>query len=265
MRRVLIPLSCLAVLMLLTAACGGGDGAEPAPTATSRAEPTATPTSEPAAGGYQETTVASGGTIAGVVRFEGTPPPATTITIDKDTEICGTSKTNEELLVSASGGIKNAVVSITDITSGKAFAVSSTVTLDQSECAYVPHVLIGRVGRSIEVRNDDPLMHNVHSFTFDNPSINKAQPKDSPAITADLEFPETIQIGCDIHSWMNAWLVVTDHPYYVITGQDGSFNLDNVPPGTYEVEVWHETLGVSSQQVTVTAGGTTQATFSLAQ
>lgn len=265
MRRVLILLSCLTALMLLAAACGGGSEAEPAATATSRPNPTATPTSEPAVGGYQETTVASGGTIAGVVRFEGTAPQAETVTMNKDTEICGTSKINEELLVSASGGIKNAVVSITDISSGKAFTGSSTETLDQLNCAYVPHVLIGRVGYSIQVRNGDPLMHNVHSFTFDNPSINKAQPKDSAAITADLEFPETIQIACDIHGWMNAWLVVTDHPYYAITDESGSFELGDVPPGTYEVEVWHETLGVSTQQVTVTAGGTTQATFSLTQ
>ena len=140
----------------------------------------------------------------------------------------------------------------------------AVTTMDQQECVYTPHVLIGRVGGTLEVHNSDSVLHNVHSYTFDNPPINRAQPKGSGSIKVNLELAEIYEIGCDIHGWMGAWMVVAEHPYYVITGNDGSYSLSDVPPGTYTVEVWHETLGVSSQTVTVTAGEAAQLGFTLA-
>ncbi len=263
--RAIILSSGLAASMLLIAVCGGGGASAPAaaprPTAT-----TAPPSAQaPSTGGYQETTVTNGGIIAGAVRFTGTAQQPEPLEVNKDIEVCGTSKLNEKLLVSSGGGIKNAVVSIKDMTSGKAMNYPTTAKLGQKDCSYTPRVLIGQVDGSLEVRNDDPLMHNVHSFTFDNPSINRAQPKGSDPITTALELPEIVEIGCDIHGWMTAWLVVAEHPYYVITGEDGSFSLADVPPGTYQVEVWHETLGTSSQTVTVAAGETAVVSFALAR
>lgn len=269
-KRVLVLFSVMAVGMMLAAACGGGGeesaptSTNPRPTATTPARPTQAPTQLALVGGYQETTVTNGGTIAGIVSFSGTPPEPQTLEVDKDVEVCGTSKPGEVLLASSGGGIKNAVVSIKDIARGKAMDVAATAALGQAKCLYGPHVLIGRVGGSLQVTNGDPLMHNVHSFPFDNASINRAQPQGSAPITVSLEFPEVYQIGCDIHKWMSAWMVVTEHPYYAISGADGSFSLTDVPPGTYQVEVWHEKLGTSTQTVTVAAGETAQASFALA-
>lgn len=263
--RVITLFSGLTAALLLIAACGGGGASTPAiapPPAATTAPPSA---QAPAAGGYQVTTVTNGGTIAGAVKFTGTAGQPEPLEVNKDTEVCGTSKLSEKLLVSSGGGIKNAVVSIKEITSGKAMVFPTTVKLNQKDCVYTPRVLIGRVDGSLEVRNDDPLMHNVHSFTFDNPSINRAQPQGSDPITTGLELPEIVEIGCDIHGWMTAWLVVAEHPYHVITDEDGSFSLADVPPGTYQVEVWHETLGTSNQTVTVTAGETAAVSFALAR
>lgn len=205
----------------------------------------------------------NGGAITGVVSYRGAPAPAESLKVEKDTEVCGSSKASEKLLVSSDGGIQNAVVALKGITTGKATTFPATVKLDQKGCLYTPHVLIGRVGGKLEVNNGDPLMHNVHSFAFDNPSINRAQPQSSAPITANLELPEIIEVGCDIHGWMSAWLVVAEHPYYVITKADGSFELTDVPAGTYQVEVWHETLGTATQTVTVTAGRSAKVSFSL--
>ncbi|MFQ5854853.1 MAG: carboxypeptidase regulatory-like domain-containing protein [Anaerolineae bacterium] len=268
MKRLSIVGVGLLVLVLLAAACGGGDDDKP-PTATSPPKAQATtppqPTEAPGVGGYQEVAVTNGGSIAGVVTFSGTPPKVELLTVDEDTDVCGTSQENPKLIVSAGGEIRNAVVSIKNITKGKAMAFPATVALDQHGCKYTPHVLIGPVGGTLQVVNSDPILHNVHSYTFDNPSVNRAQPKGSAAITSDLEFPEIIEIGCDIHGWMSAWLVVAEHPYYAITGDDGAFQLTDVPPGSYEVEVWHEELGTLSQAVTVEAGKTVEVVFELSQ
>lgn len=264
MKRALTLLSGMVVLVLLVAACGGGDD-EPASTSTPRPTSAAAATATGVAPTATRPAPAAGvGTIAGVVSFDGTPPEAETLEIDKDIEVCGTSKTNEELLVSSGGGIQNAVVSIKGITGGKAMTFPATAQLDQKDCVYGPHVLMGRVDGSVEVNNGDPLMHNVHSFPFDNDSVNRAQPQGSDPIVTPLSFAEIYKVGCDIHSWMNAWVVAAEHAYYETTGEDGAFSLTDVPAGTYEVEVWHETLGKLTQTVTVTADATTDISFALA-
>lgn len=253
------------LMALLLVACGGGalPEATPPPEAQATLPPQPTEAAEP--GVYQEVSVANAGSIAGVASFSGTPPKLDPLTVDEDTDVCGTDVANPKLIVSADGGIANVVVSIKNISEGKAMTIPVTVELDQQGCTYTPHVLIGRVGGTLEVINSDPILHNVHSYTFDNPAVNRAQPKGSDRISTVLEFPEFIEIGCDVHGWMSAWLVVAEHPYYAITGTDGTFQFTDVPPGTYEVEVWHETLGTSSQTVSVTAGEETTAKFELSE
>jgi hypothetical protein len=95
--------------------------------------------------------------------------------------------------------------------------------------------------------------------------VNLAQPKFKKTITQQFEQPEFIKVTCDAHGWMSGWIVVEDHPYYAVTDQTGSFNLSNVPPGDYEVKVWHETLGEKTQKVSVKPKAETKATFELAK
>jgi len=200
---------------------------------------------------YKETTVNNGGTITGVVTFKGTPPAPQPIKVNKDKKVCGKTKLfSNAVLVNKNKGLQNAVVRLTDITKGKTRKIE-TITLDQKGCRFHPHVLIVPTGGMVSVVNDDPLTHNIHTFSFENPQLNQAQPKGSPALTIKTTASETMKVQCDIHKWMGGWVVIAEHPYYALTGTNGKFTLSNVPPGTYTLEVWHESLGIATRSVTV--------------
>jgi len=207
---------------------------------------------------YQGGTVANGGTISGVVRFKGTPPTLKPIVINKDKQVCGkTPIYSPDLLVGKHQGIANVVVRLTDITQGKPQTPIS-VTLTQKGCGFRPHVTTVQTGGEVVVANGDPLTHNIHTFSFDNPQLNQAQPAGAPALMIKPVIAETIKVQCDIHKWMAGWIIVAEHPYYAVTDANGQFTLTDVPPGTYTIEFWQETLGVVTQHVTVKANQTVQ-------
>ncbi len=254
---------------LSTAACGGdaGDtgGAEQAP-ATEEQPAAEAASSDGGDSGYSVVAVENGGTISGTIFFSGTVPEARTVAITADVEACGTSMEVQELEVAAGGGLANAVVSLVDITSGAAVeAAGSPPTLDQRGCRFSPYVVLAAVDEVVEILNSDPVSHNVHTVAFDNRPFNRTQPPSLEKIEASFDVAEKVRVKCDIHEWMNAWIVVVDHPYHAVTGSDGGFVISNVPAGTYTLEIWHETLGASTQTVTVTAGQATDLSVELAQ
>lgn len=195
--------------------------------------------------------VKDGGTISGTVKFAGTAPAPKKLDVSKDKEVCGKSAKSDQTLVVSGGNLVNAVVSITDIKTGKKIDTAKKVTLDQKECEYRPHVLAFPVGTTVEINNPDGILHNVHSYSKVNPQFNIAQPKFKKTVEVKIEKPEAISVKCDVHGWMSGWLVATENPYVAVTDNSGSFKLTDVPAGSYTVEVWHETLGKTSQKVTV--------------
>ena len=266
MRTITLRSGAVGLALALVAACGGGADDTP------QAEETAAAAAETAAGGettgfegYIVVDVTDGGTITGTVRFVGTVPPPRTITIDENTETCGESQQLQPIRVGANGGLANAVVSLVDITSGAALVAPSPPTLDQNGCQFAPHVLLAPVGQAVHVLNSDPLTHNVHTAAFENRSVNRSQPAGVRKIELSFRFAEKVRVRCDMHDWMGAWIAVIDHPYNAITDEAGSFVIENVPPGTYTLEIWHETLGSNTQSVTVAAGRATDASVELAQ
>ncbi len=199
---------------------------------------------------YEGGAVSDGGTISGVVKFKGSAPAPKKLDINKDKEVCGkTPKTDPSLIVSH-GNVVNAVVSITDIKKGKKFGPQK-VTLDQKGCEYHPHVLAFPAGSTVDVLNDDGILHNIHSYSKVNSPFNMAQPKFKKTLTVKIDKPELFSVKCDVHGWMNGWFFSADNPYFAVTDGSGSFKLTDVPPGTYNVEVWQETLGKVSRKVTV--------------
>ena len=204
---------------------------------------------------------AAGGTISGVVKFDGTPPSPKEIPPTKDKKICGKAPIYNQSLVVDKGtkGIEWAVVSVQG---AKGKWNGKGATIDQNGCVFRPHVLVTPPGK-ITVLNSDRILHNFHSYSKANPAINRAQPGFRKKMKVEFKKPELIKVTCDAHSWMNAWIVVSDDPYVAVTDEKGNFKIENVPPGTYTMEVWQETLGTTTQQVTVKDGQTAKVAFTL--
>lgn len=213
---------------------------------------------------YEGGAVSDGGTISGVVKFKGTAPASKKLEVNKDKEVCAkTAKTDPTLIVSG-GHLVNAVVSITDLKKGKKMEPQK-VTLEQDGCEYKPHVLAFTAGSSVDILNPDGILHNVHSYSKVNSAFNMAQPKFKKTLTVKIDKPEAINLKCDVHGWMSGWLFVAENPYFSVTDKTGGFKLADVPPGTYTLEVWHETLGKQTQKVTVKSKEEVKVTFEMAK
>jgi hypothetical protein len=204
--------------------------------------------------------------IQGVVMFDGKPParkPLDMSSVPDCQRIHGQPVLDESLVVAAGGQIRNVVVSVSAGLPPMNYAPpSGPVVLDQKGCVFVPHVIAMRTGQSLVASNSDPFLHNVRAQPQQNPPFNIAQPtveRGTPLKTP--QAPEVFKIHCNVHRWMSAWVAVFDHPYFAVTGDDGSFKLPVLPPGKYTIRAWHETLGTQEREVTVEAGKTPEVRF----
>jgi hypothetical protein len=131
------------------------------------------------------------------------------------------------------------------------------VTLDQRGCLYTPRVLGMQVGQTLQIKNSDPLLHNVHSLSTRGNVFNVSQPQAGMVYKLALKQPDVImRIKCDVHSWMTAYIAVEPHPYFAVSGEGGTFRISGVPAGRYSIRTWHERYGQLTQPVTVKAGQT---------
>lgn len=211
---------------------------------------------------YQSYPVEGGGSISGKVTYAGKVVKPKKIIPTSDKTVCGAHETvySEELIVDTSKAVKNVVVTITNITRGLSTRSMLPAVLDQKGCVFRPHVLVVPTGQAVTVRNDDGIIHNVHTQSIKNPPVNLAQPGSVKEISlSPFKVPELVKVSCDVHGWMSAWLWVTEHPYVAVTSSDGSFQISDIPPGKYKLEFWHETLGKLSQEVEVKGDKDTKA------
>ena len=195
------------------------------------------------------------GAITGRVTFTGTPPKPGVIRMESDPNCvtAGGSNTDDAVLIGEGGALQNAFVYVKDGLGDLRFPIPpQTVVLDQQGCRYVPRVLGLQVGQSVEILNSDPTLHNVHAIPAANQEFNIGQPLPNMKHTHRFSTREVmVPFRCDVHPWMRAYIGVLDHPFFGVTGPDGSFSLDGLPPGTYTIEAWHETLGTETQSVTI--------------
>jgi hypothetical protein len=207
---------------------------------------------------YQEVEVRNGGTIEGTIRYSGKPPTPKKITITKDPKICGLSRNDDAMEVSADRGVKNVVVYLPDMKFGKKLTSDMKPVLDQKDCHYLPHVQVVPVHATLQIKSQDPILHNVHSFLNGSTVINFAMPPQKDLVlTRKLDKPGGQQLKCDVHSFMRGGIFVAETPYWALTDAAGKFEIKDVPPGTYTVNTWHEAAGPISQSVTVATGGKT--------
>lgn len=213
-----------------------------------------------AATAYQVDAVTNGGSIEGQILLTGKSIPPRPVLVNQDVSVCGSRRLVYPVKLDGNG-IEDAVVWIDDIHRGKAYDFPPAV-LDQKKCAYDPHIVVMQPG-DLMVKTDDPVPHNVHSYSEVNRTYNESMNPLNRQLTLHFARPERISFKCDLHGWMQAYIVVAANPYYAMTREKGTFELRDVPPGTYQLKVWQETLGETAQSVTVEAGKTTKVVFRL--
>ena len=189
--------------------------------------------------GYVEAPVPDGGTLAGRVRFAGGTVKGEPIPVRKNLDVCGETKPSEALLLGPNGGVRNTVIYLEGVERGKR---SPDVELDNAKCLFVPHVSAAMAGARVRVKNADPILHNTHGFQERVTVFNVALPnKDQVVeITGRLRKPGAIEVLCDAHTHMRAWVLVRDNPYFAVTDESGQFRIGDVPPGRYRVVAWNE-------------------------
>jgi plastocyanin len=199
-----------------------------------------------------------GGTVEVEVKYNG-PAQVEKINVNKDTEQCGKEAKIEKVVVGGNKGLANAVASVAG---AKGQPTAKKASIDQKSCSFHPHVVAMTPGE-IDIINSDGILHNIHTYSTANPSINKAQPKFKKTMTEKFEKPEFVKVTCDVHSWMLGWIAVMPNPYFGITDNNGTAKIENVPPGKYKVQAWHETLGKQEKEVEVKAGQTAKVAFEM--
>jgi len=207
----------------------------------------------------------TGADLKGVVRFEGTLPKPKLINMSADPSCVRQHPSPvfaQEVVTDLKGGLQDVIVFVAEGLGDRTFdAPTQPVVVEQKGCMYSPHVLAVRANQPLHVVNDDPTSHNIHPTPANNREWNKAEP---PGTSLDESFAReeiAIPVKCNVHPWMHGYVAVFKHPYFAVTGKDGSFDLRSLPPGTYTIKAWHEKLGTSTQTITIGANETKQISF----
>jgi hypothetical protein len=207
------------------------------------------------------------GSITGTVTLDGTPPVSKPIDMSASpacVQANSSPPVPPSVLTGENGALANAVVYIKQGLGHYRFDTPpETSVLEQKNCMYEPHVVALMTDQPFEILNKDPTMHNVHPLPKHNRQWSTSQPAGSAALKSTFARPEfAMEVLCNVHPWMRAWIFVFDHPYYAVTSRAGKFELKNLPPGTYTIEAWHETYRAQDQTVTIGAKESKAISFS---
>ncbi len=253
-------ISCAIVSGLVLVHCGGTK--DQSESKAPKEEATKTAAGAPAA-----VDTANAGNISGKVAFTGSKPPMARIDMSSN-PVCARAHSaavvSEQVIVNDNGTLRNAFVWIKSGLPEKQYAPpTGTVKLDQEGCQYKPHVLAVMTNQEIEIVNSDATNHNIHPLPKVNREWNESQPPKGDNKKKTFAREEVmIPVKCNVHNWMRAYIGVVGHPYFAVTGDDGSFTLKDVPPGDYTVEAWHEKYGTKEMKITVGAKESKTADFS---
>lgn len=226
--------------------CGGGGDSAPASGGSTDA---AAPAASAGATGTAS--------VAGKVTYAGPAPEVETVKMTADPQCKnlhpdGLERAAFEL--AEDGGVAGVLVHVKGI-SGSYPVPGQAGLLDQSGCTYHPRVLALQTGQDLTIRNSDETLHNIHPRPRVNQEFNVGQPRQGMETTRQFSEAEMmIPVGCDVHPWMRAYISVFSHPFFAVTGADGSFSIGDLPAGEYEVEAVHPQLETATGTVTVADG-----------
>ena len=207
------------------------------------------------------------GTIKGHVKLTGKLPGNPVIRMGMD-PMCakanaGKQVVQETVMAALDGSLANVFVSL-EGTFPPTPVSTDPVVIDQRACIYRPRVVGARVGQTLQVKNSDDLLHNVHSLTEKGNAFNISEPKAGMVQSFKLKDAEMLRIKCDVHRWMTTYVGIVTNPYFAVSNDGGNFEIANVPPGSYTIRAWHELYGPVTQKVTVRAGAPATVNFSYA-
>jgi plastocyanin len=193
------------------------------------------------------------GDVTGTVTLKGTPPPEKDLPLTPECGALHKGAVKTRFYSVENGKLADVVVVIKGVKATSTGASAPSLVVDQVGCEYEPYVAAVQVGQKIDVKNSDPFMHNVHTIpaVAGNKEANKAQMAKSPDLVFAFDKPEQfLKFKCDVHPWMFAYVSVFDHPYFAVTGKDGSYTIKNVPPGKYTIEAYHRKAAPADKPVT---------------
>lgn len=205
----------------------------------------------------------SGGSIVGKVTYEGTPAKQRPIDMSKEPSCAqqyATLPSTETVVTGPDNALGNVVVYISAGAPDEP-APSQAAVFTQKGCRYTPHVLPLLVNQELTVVNADQTSHNIHPLAKINREWNKSQPPGTPPIVTKYDKPEFVPVKCNVHAWMHATFAVLKNSHFAVTGEDGAFELPNLPPGTYTITAWHESYGDQTQELTITGSETKTVNF----
>ena len=201
--------------------------------------------------------VQAGGSVTGTIttRAKGAAP----LRLTMDQKVCGSELPDEAIVVDAQGRLANSVISVV----GLKRSVSSDATVVNERCRFAPRVQLARPNATVKTTSKDAVLHTTQAQLANGRTVfNVALPVPGININKAIGSAGTVRLSCNTHPWMRGWVIVTDEAA-AISGADGRFTINNVPPGTYELRVWHESLKGAPQKITVVAGKPTELNFEL--
>jgi hypothetical protein len=204
--------------------------------------------------------------LTGKVNYTGAPVSPKPIDTNADPSCGKAGLQSEEIVLNSDGTLKNVFIYVKQGLEGKTFETSKEkVVLDQQGCRYTPHVFGLGINQALEIRNSDSTLHNVHARPKESKPFNLGMPIKGMKLDRKFDKPEVmVKFKCDVHPWMTAYAGVLDHPFYAVSGDSGTFEIKDLPPGKYTLEAWHEKLGTQTQEVSVDESGKATADFNFA-
>lgn len=201
------------------------------------------------------------GSIKGRIVVDGEAPKAAPLAVDNKDPFCLTAKpVNQSIVVGKDNALENAVVYV-KVGAGQKIEINpeyeaefkKPVVLDNSGCAFHPHITLVRKGQALTIKNDDPTGHNTNiaMFAFNQTVPAKGQLDIKASVAQSIPNP----VVCNIHSFMKGHILSLEHPYMAVSGPDGTFEIKNIPVGTHEFQFWHEVPGYL-KNVKMKAGAT---------
>jgi plastocyanin len=218
---------------------------------------------------YETANVTGGGAIEGKVVFAGAPPSPRKVIPTQDQQVCGGPRDEPRIVIGPDKTVQGAIVFLKGVEKGKAFEKpQKPPVLNNEKCRFEPELQIVAVGTQILVVNSDPVLHNTHGYLLSDSRrgrtvLNEAMPQKGQQVKATMKLSGVVDVACDVHGWMQGWILVADNPYYAITDKSGSFAIKDIPPGKYTLATFQAYTGVRETSVTIEGKKTTNVNVEL--